>query len=104
MPNAVAEVGQHQRAEVVDAQRLPSTLSPNHLTIRNTGIIVTWNGTISVAINVTKSAAAAEEPDAGERVAGQAAARTRLLTSTTSVTNALLRKKCPNGADAHASE
>ena len=55
MPNAVARFGSIN-APMWSMPSPSQTLSPNHLTMRNTGIIVTWNGTISVAISVTKSA------------------------------------------------
>ncbi len=55
IPKAVARLGSISEPRWL-IPRYGETLSPNHFTIRKTGIIVTWKGTISVAISTRNSA------------------------------------------------
>ncbi len=72
MPKAVAAFGRIS-APMWLIPTAASTWTPSHLVMMNCGIIVTWNGTISVVMITANSSAAAEEPEPGERVPGQRA-------------------------------
>ena len=101
MPNAVAALGK------ISAPRwlIPtaaSTCTPSHLVMMNCGIIVTWNGTMSVAMITANSAV---RPRKRNRAKAYPASEhsTRLLSTVTTATMALLTKNRPNGALCSAS-
>ncbi len=79
-----------------------SRFTPIHLVIRNCGIIVTWNGTISVAIITMNSAVRPRNLNRANAYPA-AAHSTRLHTTVVSATIALLRKNRPKGAAFSAS-
>ena len=65
MPNAPARLGTISAPSV--------SIRPSFRTMRNVGIMMTWNGIISVASTRMNDHVAAEELDPRERVARQAA-------------------------------
>ena len=101
MPKAVAALGR------ISAPRwlIPtsaSTWTPSHLVMMNCGIIVTWNGTMSVVMITTNRAA---RPRNRSRANAYPASEqnTRLQSTVITATTALLRKNRPNGAACQAS-
>ncbi len=55
MPKAVAAVGRLSAPRWL-MPTAASTCTPSHLVMMNCGIIVTWNGTMSVAMSTANSA------------------------------------------------
>ena len=54
MPKAVAALGR-MSAPMWSMPTAASTCTPSHLVMMNCGIMVTWNGTINVAMITTNS-------------------------------------------------
>ena len=96
MPNAVAALGR-MSAPMWSMPTPASTCTPSHLTMMNCGIIVTWNGTMSVAMITANSAV---RPRKRNRAKAYPASEhsTRLHSTVVTATIALLAKKWPNGA------
>ncbi len=96
MPNAVAALGR-MSAPMWLIPTAASTCTPSHLVMMNCGIIVTWNGTMSVAMITTNRAA---RPRKRNRANAYPASEhsTRLNATVSTATTALLTKNRPNGA------
>ena len=101
MPNAVAAFGRMSAPRWL-IPTPASTCTPSHLVMMNCGIMVTWNGTISVAMITANRAV---RPRKRNRAKAYPASEhsTRLLSTVATATIALFRKKWPNGALASAS-
>src|SRR5215831_10751796 len=100
MPNAVAALGRIS-APMWLMPTWASTWTPSHLVMMNWGIIVTWNGTMSVAMITANSS---PRPRKRSRAKAYPASEqnTRLHSTVVTATTALLRKNRPNGAAARA--
>ena len=96
MPNAVAALGR-MSAPMWSIPTPASTCTPSHLTMMNCGIIVTWNGTMRVAMITANSTV---RPRKRNRAKAYPASEhsTRLHSTVVTATIALLAKKRPNGA------
>ncbi len=101
MPNAVAALGR-MSAPMWLIPTAASTCTPSHLVMRNCGIIVTWNGTISVA-RITANRAVRPRKRNRANAYPASEQNTRLPSTVSSVTTALLMKNRPNGALLNAS-
>ena len=94
MPNGVTRLGRISAGSVFT--------SPSRCTIKNVGIIVTWNGTISVASSATNSTSRPKNRIRANAYPARLQ-KTRLPATADSVTIMLFAKKRPNGAAFHAS-
>ncbi|MGO8896213.1 MAG: hypothetical protein ACLQB1_41910 [Streptosporangiaceae bacterium] len=101
MPNAVAAFGRIS-APMWSIPTAARTCTPSHFVMMNCGIIVTWNGTMSVAMITANRAV---RPRKRKRAKAYPASEhsTRLLSTVATATIALLVKNRPNGALARAS-
>src|ERR1700722_10540619 len=102
MPNAVAALGR-MSAPMWLMPTAASTCTPSHLVMMNCGIIVTWNGTMRVAMMTANRAV---RPRNRNRAKAYPASvhSTRLDATVATATTALLTSQWTNGALDSASE
>ncbi len=100
-PNAVAAFGTISDP-IWPIPAPASRCTPIHLVMMNCGIIVTWNGTISVVMIRTKRRPRPRNLNLANAYPAPAQ-NTRLLTTVVTATTALFQKNRPNGAARSAS-